>query len=180
MRKIVIGIAIVLVTFLDISSLKAEQRSPETCEQVLVDYERDCGKVVGRRSLHSLEKSGDCAIIEINAKSRWNASGILFEKDVPYRITVFGGNEDFWCDASIKTTAEGWNLSSLTNIPQTDNECTEGDESFSPPGRLGGWWIRFFEFFRRDSERDWFHLMGKPSADTVSHTPINFMEMTSW
>lgn len=126
--------------------VKAHELSDEGCSQVIVDYERACGAIVELRSVYRLEKPGSCAEILVSAKSRWNASGILFQQGVSYRIEVVDGENPIWNDKKIEATAEGW--------------CKEPNSKCQRPDGFKGWIMRLMEPFRRSPEHDWFYLMG--------------------
>lgn len=109
----------------------------DQCKQVNINYARKCGAVDNINNLNRLLTPGDCAEIFVNAKSRWNATGISFEQDAIYKIEVVTNNnkQPTWFDASIETNAEGWE---------------------SPQNSL----FSFFEFARRREQENWFHLIG--------------------
>ncbi len=159
MKMFTLGVVIgVLAAFEPLSPLQAQEMSEEGCTQRIVDYQRDCGAVVGQQSLFRLEKPGDCAKIEIDAESRWNASGILFEKGVAYHIRVIGGKDAVWYDEDIEATAEGW--------------CTRPGSKCKRPGELKGWIIGLMEPLRLFSDHDWFYLMGAVAAEEYEQFPI--------
>ncbi len=160
----------VLAGFAPVFPVQAQEMSKEGCTQRIVDFQRDCGAIVGQQSLFRLEKPGDCATIEINAESRWNASGILFEKGVAYHIEVVGGNDATWCDATIEATAEGWYKRSRPKIDciqckQPYNECTQTKGPTDPLTTFEEWIFGLMEPLRRSPSHDWFYLMGSVGAE---------------
>jgi hypothetical protein len=156
-RTILIAILTSILSFY----IQANEAFPQgTCKRWdHVDYQRKCGEIPNMNSLLHLSKDGDCAIIEINAKSHWNASGILFEKDVRYQIEVEGGKNAKWKDKSIETTADGWCLP-----PKAKCEGT-GDKALD-------WIIGLMEPFRRAPDRNWFKLIGVVAGAEYQQDPI--------
>ncbi len=158
--------------------LQANEAFPEgTCKRWdHVDYQRKCGEVPNVNSLLHLRQKDDCAILEINARSHWNASGILFAKGFTYEIEVLKGDKTTWCDASIESTAEGWKVAE-TNTGNSGN-CPIGKGGNSPVGPdvkfsgLTKWFILASEYFRRDSESNWFKLIGVVAGTEYQQGPI--------
>jgi hypothetical protein len=150
-RTILIAILTSILSFY----IQANEAFPQgTCKRWdHVDYQRKCGEVPNVNSLLHLRQKDDCAIIEINAKSHWNASGILFEKDVPYTIEVIDGKNAKWKDTSIETTADGWCLPPKANKANEAKCEGTGDKALD-------WVIGLLERFRRAPGHDWFYLMG--------------------
>ncbi len=160
--------------------------APPNCLPVQVEYRRDCGVLSDQQGGRLLE-SGECAEMRIDARSRWNASGILVEEGAVYQIEVgvpalsqaeakalkdqcgldveateFGAvqHQMVWCDAYVQATPEGW--------------CQPGNAEHHPPAHeagcdapagLVGWGIAQLAAFRRykdptGSPDGLFHLVG--------------------
>ena len=149
MRTLVIAVVIFMIFFH--GSLQANSQEP--CHWLNVDYTRTCGAVENRKNLFRLQEKDDCATMEIAAESFWNASGIVFEKDVSYRIEVEDPKAE-WTDASIDTTAKGWYLEGT----QPKDEICHG-RGISV-GFLKRVFINGTKWLRRAPDHDWFCLIG--------------------
>lgn len=174
--------------------LTADSLASERCRRIDVDYARNCGDVVNINSLHSLDEPGDCAIIDVMAKSRWNASGIVFEEGATYEIEVIG-NDTYWCDSRIVSDADGWHIvdNDVPDAPKTAGDCPVGKTGKSIPGpavELTGLnrLLRFLEPFRRGrADSNWFELTGIesggkpfPIGTRASHTANRDAEFCSF
>ncbi len=168
-----------------VSSSSPLQAVEPSCSQVQVDYTRDCGAIIGQRSLYRLEPS-ECVEIEVDASSHWNASGILFEEGESYQIEVgvpslskdqkkalkeqceisveateFGEIKQkmVWCDSTVQATVEGW------CTPCSTGEVSPACEKCNAPTGIMGWTIAQLAKLRRykdpqESKDGLFYLVG--------------------
>ena len=191
-----------------VSSSSSLQAVEPGCSQVQVDYTRDCGAIIGQRSLYRLAP-GQCVELEIDARSRWNASGILFEKGEPYQIEVgvpslskdqkkalkdqcgisvektkFGEIKQkiVWCDASVQATVEGWCK------PCSTGEVSPACEKCNAPAGIKGWVITQLARCRRykdpeESKDGLFYLVGAVTGaefmGPLEQFPIGAGDMTT-
>ena len=143
---------------------EAETPSPNDCKSIKVDYVHRCGDVADIQNLDSL-KDNECAVMEVNAESMWNASGLRFDYDGTYVIDT--AEDDYWCDAIIKSNAAGWRVS--------DKKLENCDSSSSPPelSTIQKWFFSAVEWLRRYPDGDWFELIGIVDVDSEdSEFPI--------
>ncbi len=126
--------------------LTTEDRS---CRTASVDYAASCGDVANLDSLVQLEGPGDCALVRVKARSRWNASGLLLEQGVDYRFDVReepGQEAPGWCDWWIWSGPDGWTIPANAKVSEL-RECTDKDTwSVSTPTI---WAMRFAEWRSR-------------------------------
>ncbi|MCK5001817.1 MAG: hypothetical protein KAS57_02275 [Gammaproteobacteria bacterium] len=129
----------------------AENSVATKCKKLVVDYARSCGDAANVNSLPGLEL-GECAVMQVNSKSVWNASGLRFDSGSTYLIKA--KEDDTWCDASIETNAQGWQLDKQYN----SCVCEETIE-FSGVNKL---FFSMAEYLglRRYSDANWFELIG--------------------
>ena len=158
--------------------LQANEAFPEdTCKRLdYVDYQRKCGEIPNVNSLFHLSEKDDCAIIEINARSHWNASRIMLAEGITYEIEVLKGDKATWCDASIESTAEGWKVAGANTGNSGNCPIEKGKKSpVGPDVKLSGltkWFVLASEYLRRDSESDWFKLIGVVAGTEYQQGPI--------
>jgi len=109
---------VLLILFLVCNSAMAD----EHCIKPKMNYERDCAAVKNLNNLPSLKNINDCAILTIDSRSHWNASGLRLEKGGKYQLSV--SNKEQWCDANIVTDYQGWQVSDAVDTKRTT--CPDG------------------------------------------------------
>ncbi len=133
------------------------------CRTVEIDYTSSCGDIDNLQSLNHLRHAGECVLLEVNARSRWNASGVLFEGGVKYELEVQLRADDeapVWCDASIESSPEGWQIPDKSG-ESTLNTCGDGDPvSFD---RLTIAFLKFGKWTSRARGENLFTLVGVTS-----------------
>lgn len=79
------------------------------CIKPKTDHQRGCADIGNVHNLPALAKAGDCAIIKLDSRSHWNASGLRLEKGYQYSFEVMP-ESDKWCDGEIGTDKNGWHI----------------------------------------------------------------------
>ncbi len=97
---ILTGCAVVL------GPLPEARAGTDTRLKIAVDYNRDCGDLEGQAA-YRLKESGSQAELTVKAESYWNASGLILEKGVTYRIKVTDPDK-IWKDWEQEAKATGW------------------------------------------------------------------------
>lgn len=115
-----------------------------------IDYTRDCAAVDNLASLQRMQ-TGECVIMRVNAKSRWNASGLMLERGAAYHISELDTPENCWQDASIVAKGEGWKNGGDVYL------ACDSDKKVQLKKK---WTIGALEWLRRYPEADWFTLIG--------------------
>ncbi len=133
--------------------------APATCRVLEFDYAAACGETDNLHSLARLREAEDCVLIEVDSRSRWNASGLIFEDGVTYKLEVQGDGPS-WCDASIRSSPDGW------KVPDEAGESKF--EKCDGPGKVTfGFFqlslLRFGKWLSRASDQNLFTLMGVTS-----------------
>lgn len=127
----------------------------QKCEKIKPVYERNCGSLKPT-SLQRFKEIGECYEIEVRAASPWNASGLLFRPEEKYEIKVID-EKPIWKDGSIDDVPPtGWD----SDHPSLDGES------------LIKLFLLVTEPFRRDSEQNWFYLMGATASVEYRQFPI--------
>lgn len=121
-----------------------------------IDYSRPCGSVDNLYDLHRLQP-GECAIMNVSAKSRWNASGLLLESGVKYDFTELKTPGNCWEDNGIVAKGDGWK-----NGGKIYSKCPTGDTE-KEKVHESKWIIGVMEWLRRYPTADWFTLIGVTS-----------------
>ena len=143
--------------------LQVSAAEPVDCQSIEVDYERSCGEK-DYNELKTLE-AGECAKLIVNADSYWNASGLMFEKGAQYEIEAM--HEEYWCDASVKTDADGW------SVDEEIFEACETDEEVTELSRFKKWLFVKAEKYRRYPDANWFKLIGvNAGSSELSQFPV--------
>lgn len=148
-----VGVATLISLFMVLVWIPAAGAGTEdTPIRIVADPQRACGNQ-NLHLTHRLERSKSKAEIRIVARSYWNASGLILEKGVTYRIEVISdqssgnqcetagsGRVPIWYDAAWGADGCGW----LEQPKQT--------------------WLRWFialtNPLKRAPEKPLFHLMG--------------------
>ena len=138
----------------------------EGCINPKTDYKRTCADVSNLQNLASLPRVNDCAIITIDSRSHWNASGLRLEKDKVYTLEV--GDNDIWCDKNVVTNYKGWQVSTKGNsrsgpCPDECIKCGRGKAIKGPmvnKGTLGNALLKSAAWFRRNPDSRLFALVG--------------------
>ncbi len=144
--------------------LKLEEISnPEPSKMVA----RDCGDL-DLQATYRLKRPGSWKFTEVHAKNYWNASGIIFEKGVTYKIHVFNPDQATWKDATQEVT---WKDACHEDSPNKGWWPKEGSVFWlSELGRLVG--------ILRARDQDLFVLMGafygicEDGRTCAAHFPI--------
>ena len=139
------------------------------CLQTRMDYERRCADVSSPNRMPTLRNPNDCAIVNIASQSRWNASNLRLEANKKYTLEVIGGRSDKWCDASVVTDYQGWDIEEGGNkpgsmaCPAECEKCRPRDAVAGPHVNLGVFGnivIKASKLLRRQPDRKLFALIG--------------------
>lgn len=118
------------------------------CRQTDPHPTRRCGEQPSGM-LRSLESLGGCFEIEVQAASRWNASGVRLEKGGEYAFEVISGADGksppLWYDATLPATAEGWTKDAYDTVAKSPIFSAFVDAT---------------RWLRRAPKSEWFYLMG--------------------
>ena len=137
------------------------ESAPGSCRVLEVDYSAACGDRDNLRSLAHLREANDCVLIEVDSKSRWNASGLLFEDGVTYRLDV-QGDDPSWCDASVQSSPEGWKIPDEPGKSEFKKCHREGQVEF---GAFQISFLKFAKLLSRAGDENLFTLMGATSDE---------------
>lgn len=138
----------------------------EHCLKPKTDYQRGCAAITNLQNLPTLSAINDCAIITIDARSHWNASGLRLEKNASYEFQL--GDDDVWCDASIVSNYKGWQAnkngaSTGGTCPAECSKCKPGEAVTGPlinKGKLANALLNASGWMRRTPESRYFALIG--------------------
>ncbi len=138
----------------------------ENCLKPKIDYQRDCAAISNLNNLPVLSAVDDCAIITLDARSHWNASGLRLEKNATYEFQL--ADDDTWCDASIVTNYKGWQVSKNGqahggSCPAECSKCRQGEAVNGPlvnKGKLGNALLELAGSFCRKPDSHYFALIG--------------------
>ena len=133
--------------------------APATCRILGVDYAAVCGETDNLHSLARLREAEDCVLIEVDSRSRWNASGLIFEDGVTYKLEV-QGDDPSWCDAMVRSSPDGWKVPDEAGESKFDNCDGRGKVTF---GSVQLAVLRFGKRISRASDQNLFTLMGVTS-----------------
>lgn len=127
----------------------------ESCRTLEIDYSASCGNGENPQSLVHLRNPEDCVLLQVESRSRWNASGLLFKEGVSYSLEVHQPTNT-WCDATIKSSPEGWD-------PDDDKleHCETGRRFAIPP--LARPFLNLAQLTSRSNANKLFTLVGVTS-----------------
>jgi hypothetical protein len=132
----ILGLVVLVSLLLGLGMAPALPAERDAPLRMVVDYQRDCGKVE-HLATYRLNKSGARAEIEIKSRNYWKASGSILETGVTYRFAVKDVNAT-WKDASQTATAGGcW-----------------------PEKGFNRWFVILLRPLMRDPREQFFHLTG--------------------
>lgn len=180
-----------------LSSVKADSAADQ-CMKMKVEYERKCGITPNPNNFTRLIKAGACAEVTVLAKSHWNASTLLLEKDKRYRFEVIradgvsttdNGASAQWCDGSIVTDVQGWyikdtgNQPGVAQCPKQCDKCRQGKAVQGPAvnlGRVNNAMINSATWLKRKTDSRWFAMIGVVGGENTGLFEIdNGLEYSS-